>query len=297
MGHPKNLKTLMTQEFYVFRNKECDMVLRPSEKKNIFLSGTFIAALLTLTMISIFLLSSENNIFTNRINLVIEVPNAQNLKNGAAVQLKGIQVGTVSSIDFTGVDNLKITFNVDAQYQEWIRKDSYVAFKTQGVLGDKFIEILGGTEESPVIEENSILPVNTASSLDKFIDRGEDILVVAARVLAKVDLILGDVEQNAISGLLTNLNEASFSTKKVMSDLEKRDIAKVIDQLSSSTRKLDNTLGSIENVSKRIEQGPGSLHSLIYDRSVHDDLSSVLGGTKRNKVLQYFIRESIKSSE
>lgn len=273
------------------------MVIRPNEKKNIFLSGTFIAGLLGLTMISIFMLSSENNIFASRFNLMIEVSNAQNLKSGAAVQLKGIQVGTVSSIDFTGVDNLRITFNVDSRYQEWIREDSYVAFKTQGVLGDKFIEILGGSEEASVVKADSLLPVQTAASLDKFIDRGEDILVVAARVLAKVDLILGDVEQNAISSLLNNLNETSFSAKKIMSDLEKKNMGAVVEQMSSSTKKLDRTLSSLENVSKRIEEGPGSLHSLIYDRSVHDDLSSVLGGTKRNKVLQYFIRESIKSTE
>lgn len=287
----------MTLGSHGFQDKEFDMVIRPNEKKNIFLSGTFIAGLLGLTMISIFMLSSENNIFASRFNLMIEVSNAQNLKSGAAVQLKGIQVGTVSSIDFTGVDNLKITFNVDSRYQEWIREDSYVAFKTQGVLGDKFIEILGGSDEAAVVKADSLLPVQTAASLDKFIDRGEDILVVAARVLAKVDLILGDVEQNAIASLLNNLNETSFSAKKIMSDLEKKNMGAVVDQMSSSTKKLDQTLSSLENVSKRIEEGPGSLHSLIYDRSVHDDLSSVLGGTKRNKVLQYFIRESIKSTE
>lgn len=273
------------------------MVIRPSEKKNILLSGTFISGLLALIMISIFMLSSENNIFASRFNLMIEVSNAQNLKSGAAVQLKGIQVGTVSSIDFIGVDNLRVTFNVDSRYQEWIREDSYVAFKTQGVLGDKYIEILGGSDDAQVVKPNTQLTVQSASSLDKFIDRGEDILVVAARVLAKVDVILGDVEDSAISSILNNINASSLSVKKVMGDLEKRNLGVVVDQLNSSTKKLDKTLGSLENVSKRIEQGPGSLHSLIYDRSVHDDLKTILGGTKRNRVLQYFIRESIKKAE
>lgn len=273
------------------------MVIRPSDKKNIMLSGTFIAGMLALIMISIFMLSSENNIFAQRFNLAVEVPNAQNLKSGAAIQLKGIQVGTVSSIDFTGVDTLKITFNVDLRYQEWIREDSYVAFKTQGVLGDKFLEILGGSDDSPMIRSDSVLTVQTSSSLDKFINRGEDILVVAARVLARVDVMLAAIEEGSVSGILSNLRDSSASAKKVLGDLEKRNLGVVVDQMTSSTKKLDQTLGSLDNVTKRIEEGPGSLHSLIYDRSIHDDLKSILGGTKRNTVLQYFIRESIKKSE
>lgn len=273
------------------------MVIRPTDKKNILLSGTFIAGLLALIMISIFMLSSENNIFARRFNLAVEVPNAQNLKSGAAIQLKGIQVGTVSSVDFIGVDTLKITFNVDQRYQEWIREDSYVAFKTQGVLGDKFLEILGGTDGSPMIKADTILPVQTSSSLDKFINRGEDILVVAARVLARVDVMLAAIEDGSINGILSNLRDSSASAKKVLGELEKRDLGALVDKINTSTKKLDQTLGSLTGVTKRIEEGPGSLHSLIYDRSIHDDLKSILGGTKRNTVLQYFIRESIKKSD
>jgi phospholipid/cholesterol/gamma-HCH transport system substrate-binding protein len=39
------------------------------------------------------------------------------------------------------------------------------------------------------------------------------------------------------------------------------------------------------------------MNSLIYSDDVHEELRALLGGANRNKVIKYFIRESIKNSE
>lgn len=273
------------------------MVIKPSDKRNFLISGSFIIILTVLSMVSVFFISGENNIFSTRINLHIVVSNAQNLKEGAAVQLKGIQVGTVSSIEFQEVDQLKITLGLDQNYQEWIREDSYVALKTQGVLGDMFVEILGGSSEAKIKKDGSRLKVQQGPSIDQFIGKGEDILVVAGRVLGRLDSILESVENKKISTILENIESSSLSTKKVMESLEKQNIGGLVSNMNKASVGLNNSLGSLDRITKRIENGPGTLHSLVYDRSVHDDLKTILGGTKRNKVLQYFIRESIKSND
>lgn len=273
------------------------MVVKPIDKKNYLISGLFIVILTLLAMVSVFFISGENSIFTTRIELNSIVKNAENLKKGAAVQLKGIQVGSVSNIDFLNVDQLKITLSIDQQYQKWIRNDSYVALKTQGVLGDMFVEILGGSSESEIIKNGEQLAVEEGPSIDKFIGQGEDILLVAGRVLARLDTILASVEGKRISMILDNLETSSRSTKKVMASLEEQNIGETVANLNQASIGLQGSLGNIEKLTSRIEKGPGTLHSLIYDRSVHDDLKSILGGTKRNQVLQFFIRESIKSNE
>lgn len=273
------------------------MVVKPTDKKNYLISGFFIVILAVLAMVSVFFISGENSIFTSRIQLNSIVTNAENLKTGAAVQLKGIQVGSVSSVEFINVDELKITLGIDQQYQKWIRQDSYVALKTQGVLGDMFIEILGGSSDSKMIEDGQKLSVEEGPSIDKFIGQGEDILMVAGRVLARLDTILASVEGKKISTILDNLETSSRSTKKVMATLENQNLGETVSNLNKASIGLQRSLGNVEKLTNRIEQGPGTLHSLIYDRSVHDDLKSILGGTKRNQVLQFFIRESIKSNE
>jgi phospholipid/cholesterol/gamma-HCH transport system substrate-binding protein len=61
--------------------------------------------------------------------------------------------------------------------------------------------------------------------------------------------------------------------------------------------KLEKTATSAEKIMARIEKGPGTLNSMIYDNALHEDLRALLGGASRNKVIKYFIRESIKKSE
>jgi phospholipid/cholesterol/gamma-HCH transport system substrate-binding protein len=273
------------------------MIVRPQDKINILISGLFVTIALGIIAISIFMLSSENNLLSRTISLTIEVEGAQNLKNGAEVQLRGIKVGSVSSIEVDSLQTLKISMKVNSSYRNWIRRDSYVSFRTHGVLGDRFLEIHGGTEESERVLDGDRLAVKDDSILDKFITQGEDILTVATRVLQRVDHILEAVENNRVQNILISLEETTKATESLLKAIETKDLNSLIKNLNQTTVTMNKTMGSVDRIASQVEMGPGSLNSLIYDRSLHDDLKTILGGTKRNKVLQYFIRESIRKAD
>lgn len=273
------------------------MQVRPKDKKNILLAGVFAASLAILTMMSIFMLSKDSSLFTSKLVIHTEVQNVRNLKSGAAVQLKGVKIGTIQSIQFLDLNKIKISLGVNRDYSPWIKKDSYMAFRTQGVLGDKFIEILGGTEETDSVEDQDFLNTQESSQLDTFINKGGDILVVASRVLHKIDTVLGSVEDNRLANILTNVELITRNANQFIRDIDGKAIGTLAKNLSKSTKGLKATADNLSKITKQIEQGPGSLHSLIYDRSVHDDLKTLLEGSNRSKVLKYFIRETIKKSE
>jgi len=263
------------------------MIIRPKDKKNILLSGIFLFILIALTSVSVFLLSKDSSLFSKNIVLHTYVDNVQNLKQGAPVQLKGIKIGTVSAIQFESVDKIKISIGIKQEFLQWIKKSSYISFKTQGVLGDKMLEILGGTNEEESVRDNDILEVRKGSQFDKIINKGEDILVIAGRVLQKIDKVLAGLEGEKISKILENLDKSSARTAQI---LEKIKLDKTMGDLQKSAK-------SLEEISTQVKEGPGTLHSLIYDRGLHDDIRTLVGGSNRNKVLKYFIRESIKNSE
>ena len=81
-------------------------------------------------------------------------------------------------------------------------------------------------------------------------------------------------------------NYISINTKKT-DDLQK---------IGPSITQLNHTLTRFNKISTRIEDGPGTLHDLIYDQAISDDIKSLTGGANRSKVLKYFIRESIKNN-
>lgn len=272
------------------------MVMKPKDRTNFLISGIFVSLGIVIVAVSIFLLSSENSIFSSKTHLYVVVKNAQNLKMGAAVQLKGIRIGSITELIFEDVDSLKVKMSVKSEYQPWIRKDSYVSFKTQGLLGDRFLEILGGTEDSEPIEDGMTLDIKENNLIDKFVNKGEDILVVAGRVLNKIDVILGSVENNHISNILVNIDKSTERTNKLLEDIDTKVLADAINNLAKGSEDLKSSSEAVATILNRVENGPGTLHSLIYDRSVHDDLRALLGGSKRSSILKYFIRESIRKA-
>ena len=202
----------------------------------------------------------------------------------------------MTSPEFLDVDTLKVKLSVKGEYQPWIRQDSYVSFKTQGLLGDRFLEILGGTDDSPPVRDGMNLDIKENNILDKFVNKGKDILVVAGRVLKKIDVILGSVENNHISNILSNIDKSTARTNKLLKEIDTKALAAAINNLAKGSKDLKSSSEAIATILDRVEQGRGTLHSLIYDRSVHDDLRALLGGSKRSNILKYFIRESIRKA-
>lgn len=256
------------------------MIIRPHERKTIIFSGIFVSFLAILSMVSIFLVSKDSSLFETKFKILTKVQNAQNLKLGAAVQLKGIKIGTIETMQFENTNTIKISLQISSKYKKWIKQDSYMAFKTQGVLGDRFLEILGGSEDSPAINNKDFLRTETNSQIDKFITKSEDLLLITGKVLTKIDRILSKVDDTKLESLFNNLDKSTKSLSKVLAAIP--------------TNKLTKSITNLDKITTQIESGPGSMHSLIYDQSLHTDLKTLLGGANRNKILKYFIRESIK---
>lgn len=265
-------------------------MFKPTDKKNYLISGFFISALLLVVMVTVFMLNKENPLFSRKLLIKTEVKSAQSLKDGAAVQLKGIKVGSVQAIEFKDLETLVITLGVTEKYREWIKKDSIITFKTQGVLGDKFLEISGGTTESQTVDEDDMLITNEGSQIDHIITKSEDLVVAAGSILTKVDKLLSNVEEKRFEKILSNLESLTANSNKIMMTLNDKNLGQSITNLKTSSE-------SLGRMTKRIEEGPGTLHALIYDQGLHEDLRSLVGGANRSKVLKFFIRESIKKGE
>ena len=265
-------------------------MIKPNDKKNYLISGIFISILLAISMVTIFMLNKENSLFSRRVYIKTEVKSAQSLKDGAAVQLKGVKIGSISSIQFKNVETLIITLGINADYKEWVKKDATISFKTQGVLGDKFLEINGGTDSSLPVAEGDVLVTEEGNQFEHIINKSEDLVAVAGSILTKFDKILTSVENNRLEKILVNLESLTANTNKIMSTINDKNLNQTIVNFKQSSE-------AMSKITKQVEEGPGTLHALIYDQGLHEDLRSLVGGANRNKVLKYFIRESIKKGE
>lgn len=99
----------------------------------------------------------------NRYTISAYFTSVSGLKNGATIEMAGVQIGTVSEIKLDTTRYLaKVSLKVDNDIE--LSDDTIASVKTAGIIGDKYISLLPGGSEEILVEGDAIY--NTESSLD-----------------------------------------------------------------------------------------------------------------------------------
>jgi len=247
--------------------------------------GLFLTIGIFIMAISIFLMGSNKSIFQNTISLHTYFDSAQGLSKGGVVSLAGVKIGNIELIEFDETKNLvNITFMAQDEFIKKIKSDSVVEIRTQGALGDKFLYITPGKSTEPVKNGselkseygNDIMAVlsKRGNESEKLFDAVADFQKLMQSLIAenKIPKLINKLNQTA-----ENLNDSSEHFKKAMAD-----------------GKFEKTIGRMENIIEKIDDGQGTLGALINDRSVHDRLKSILGAGQKQQQVKSILNSSVE---
>ena len=268
------------------------MRVRKKDQSNLIKVGIFFTALLGVLMVMIVSIGKENSLFETKVDIRARVENVSALKPGSYIELKGIRIGSVTDINIISEEEVEITMTILAKELKWIKRDSKISISTAGLVGDRFVEIYNGTKESPAFDPNKdILIAEDLTDLKKIITKGDSIATTTERILTKLDNILVKMEDGKTFVETANsLNRTSKNLEIITRELKEAKLAQSFSHFNQASAGLSRIL-------TRIEKGPGTANSFIYDDAVYEDLRTLLGGAERNKMIKYYIRESIKNSE
>jgi phospholipid/cholesterol/gamma-HCH transport system substrate-binding protein len=108
-------------------------------------AGLFFVAGLVLIAVSIFFIGMERGLTQPKFQVIALFNEVGGLVEGAPIRISGVNVGMVGSVDFLDEPiegrSLKVTMNIFKKYQFQFRKCSRLSIKTEGVLGQKLVEI------------------------------------------------------------------------------------------------------------------------------------------------------------
>ena len=128
-----------------------------------FRLGLFIVTMLLILGAGVFLIGEKRFLFRHTYRLEAEFQNVAGLDNGADVRVGGIHLGTVKYISLPSGPNGKLTVVMDMadSTQNIIRQDSVATIKTEGLLGDKYVEVSFGSEKAGAIESGDVIKGQT----------------------------------------------------------------------------------------------------------------------------------------
>lgn len=94
--------------------------------------------------------------------LKAEFDNVSGVKKGASVQVSGVEIGEVVGIELGPMDAAILSLQIANKLK--VPRDSMASVKSQGIIGDKYIQLtLGGDEE--LFQSGDVI-VETESSID-----------------------------------------------------------------------------------------------------------------------------------
>jgi phospholipid/cholesterol/gamma-HCH transport system substrate-binding protein len=135
------------------------------------------------------------------------------LREGAVVEYNGVPSGRVKEIriDPSNVEQIQVTVEIETSVV--IKQDAAANLETNILSGVSYIQIAGGTQDSPVLtaEAGSRYPVirSRRSRLASVTARLPQILAKVDEAVDHLNNILGDENQKAISETLANLRTLS----------------------------------------------------------------------------------------
>ena len=135
--------------------------------------GVFIFGTLTVLAAGIFLIGNRRFLFASTYRLKAGFKNVAGLNNGAEVRVGGIHKGTVKQIELPHQSNgeMTVVMDMESSTRDVIKKDSIAAIQTEGLLGNKYVEISFGSGDAPKVVDGetigSVAPLDIADVLKK----------------------------------------------------------------------------------------------------------------------------------
>lgn len=230
---------------------------------NIKLGAFALGGLLFLVLL-LYMIGKNRNMFSDNYVLVARFDNIQGLVPGNNVRFAGIEAGTVKKITILSDTVIEVTMLVEKNMQTIIRKNAIASIGTEGLVGNKVVNISPAGLPGPLAREGDILlskkAVNTDEMMQTLYKTNNDIALVAAELKTTIQRV------NNSSALWNLLNEKSIPM----------DVKLSVASIRRATLKAGKMVEGLNTIIEDVKNGKGSLGILLTDTSFITNLDEAV---------------------
>jgi phospholipid/cholesterol/gamma-HCH transport system substrate-binding protein len=272
--------------------------------------GLVTAFAIVMAMVLIFMLSGEGGFSWQRYSVKTIFPNVAGLKAGAPVRLAGVEVGSVSAVNFVG-DRVEVTMDINRSMRSRVTTGSIASLGSVSLLGEAAVDVTASSSGTPVPEWGYIPSGPAAGSLTEVASKAtvgiehltailqdmrggrgtvgrlftDDTLYreMTALVTAAETVVQNVNSGRGTLGRLTNDPAAARSLEASLQNFEaitariragEGSLGKFLGE-DALARSLTSTATNLNSITERIGRGEGTAGKLINDRELYDRLNSM----------------------
>lgn len=232
------------------------------EKVNFAVVGLFVLVLGTALIVAVLWLSSGRTYGTTYDTYQIYMKESvAGLNLNAPVLYRGVEVGRVRRIALApgNVEEVQVTLAIESGTP--IKVDTVAVLQTQGLTGIAYVDLTGGSRDSPPLQAREGEPYPVISTGPSLMVRLDASLIDAARVLKNAARLTEDlprlvrrVERSAdvFDSMSSDLARAGTSASTKFTNETLPEVHRLVTELRDVT-------GSLRRVGQQLEQNPSIL--------------------------------------
>jgi phospholipid/cholesterol/gamma-HCH transport system substrate-binding protein len=263
--------------------------------KNIQVGIMVIAGLASL-FTALYIVGSQKNMFGSGFTISANFNDVGGLMTGNNVRFAGIDVGTVKSVDIVNDSLVAVSMVIKKDARQYIRKNAVAKIGTDGLMGNKLVNISNVSEPAATIENGDVLLSIASAGMDEVTGKlggtAEDVAVIMKNIrsLTESDAFSAmPATLNDMSGMVANLKAVSArleQSKALWNTLSDPKVAKEIrqsvSQLTSMAGHADLLAADVQSMIADIKAGKGAAGLVVSDEQFAQELQLFM--TNLNKV-------------
>jgi len=231
--------------------------------------GLFVILGLAVLIFALFMIGQNTNLFESSYSLSARFRNVGGLRQGNNVRYGGIEVGTVSKVTILDDTTMQVDMSIKSEMKSIIRKDAATSIVTDGVIGNRVVNISPGSVKAPYAVDGDMLQVKTQVNTEEMMatlsQTNQNISEISEKLKVTVTRI------NNSDGLWKILGDTSLA-------IELRSSLAHIEKAAGNAERMTNDLNGIVG---DVKAGKGNLGALLRDSSVMMDLDETAATLKR----------------
>lgn len=294
--------------------------------------GIFVAITTVFLILALYFVGNNRNLFGSVIKISADFHHVDGLMEGSNVRFAGIDVGTVESVTITSDTTVTVVMMITRDACKYIKKNALVTVGTDGLMGNKLVNINSVPDAALNVEEGDVLkslqPVQTAEMLRTLDVTNENIRVITGNlknITQKINssnslwsLLMDTVVAENVKNAIVNIKMTSSRTATITGDLSgivtdikggKGTLGALITDTTFSSQ-LEQTIvdiqlvsnemaiisGDLRKISSRIERGEGAVGTLLMDTAFVHNLNSSMENINEGSAKFTEVMEGLKHS-
>lgn len=227
--------------------------------------GIFVLAGLLFLIVTLYMIGKDQNLFGNTFILKTRFENVQGLVPGNNVRYAGIEVGTIRRIEIINDTLIEVRMVIQNKMKPFIKKNAITSIGTDGLMGNKVINIEPAGKEARGVEEEDVLTSRQAINTDDML-----------RTLDKTNRDIAVVAEN-LKTTVAKINNSAALWKLLNDESVPADIRTAAFNVKQATARAVFMMADLNEVVTDIKAGKGSLGKIVRDTLLAGKLEETIG--------------------